>query len=91
MDQVYMYVCVFLWVDMHGSSLYVCVSFYRCICMDQVYMYVCVFLWVYMHGSSLYVCRAGATGGREGASPPHSDYPAPSLKMSVKIDFIYEI
>ncbi len=29
-------------------------------------------------------------GGREGASPPHSDYPAPSLKMSVKIDFIYE-
>ncbi len=35
--------------------------------------------------------RAGATGGREGASPPHSDYPAPSLKMSVKIDFIYEI
>ncbi len=24
-------------------------------------------------------------------SPPHSDYPAPSLKMSVKIDFIYEI
>ncbi len=22
---------------------------------------------------------------------PHSDYPAPSLKMSVKIDFIYEI
>ncbi len=92
---------------MHGSSLYVCVcvfvggyawikficmcEFYRCICMDQVYMYVCVFLWVYMHGSSLYVCRAGATGGREGASPPHSDYPAPSLKMSVKIDFIYEI
>ncbi len=37
------------------------------------------------------VHRAGATGGREGASPPHSDYPAPSLKMSVKIDFIYEI
>ncbi len=31
--------------------------------------------------------RAGATGGREGLS----DYPAPSLKMSVKIDFIYEI
>ncbi len=24
---------------MHGSSLYVCVSVYRCICMDQVYMY----------------------------------------------------
>ncbi len=37
------------------------------------------------------IFRAGATGGREGASPPHSDYPAPSLKMSVKIDFIYEI
>ncbi len=33
----------------------------------------------------------GGGGGREGASPPHSDYPAPSLKMSVKIDFIYEI
>ncbi len=43
---------------MHGSSLYVCVSVYRCICMDQVYMYVCVFLWVYMHGSSLYVCAS---------------------------------
>ncbi len=24
---------------MHGSSLYVCVSVYRCICMRQVYMY----------------------------------------------------
>ncbi len=55
---------------MHGSSLYVCASVYRCICMDQVYMYKRVFIgvyaWikficisecllVYMHGSSLYV------------------------------------
>ncbi len=32
---------------MHGSSLYVCVSVYRCICMDQVYMYVRVFIGVY--------------------------------------------
>ncbi len=38
---------------MHGSSLYVCVSVYRCICMDQV---ICVrFIGVY-DGSSLYVC-----------------------------------
>ncbi len=32
---------------MHGSSLYVCVSVYRCICMDQVYMYKRVFIGVY--------------------------------------------
>ncbi len=32
---------------MHGSSLYVCASVYRCICMDQVYMYVRVFIGVY--------------------------------------------
>ncbi len=32
---------------MHGSSLYVCVSVYRCVCMDQVYMYVRVFIGVY--------------------------------------------
>ncbi len=31
------------------------------------------------------MARAGATGGREGAS--RGVYPAPSLKMSVKIDF----
>ncbi len=37
--------------------------------------------------------RAGATVGREGAYiyPNIPEYPAPSLKMSVKIDFIYEI
>ncbi len=40
---------------MHGSSLYVYASMYRCVCMQRVYMYVRVFLWVYMHGSSLYV------------------------------------
>ncbi len=32
---------------MHGSSLYVYASVYRCICMDQVYMYVRVFIGVY--------------------------------------------
>ncbi len=31
---------------MHGSSLYVCVCVYRCICMDQVYMYKRVFIGV---------------------------------------------
>ncbi len=33
-----------LWVCMRASSLYVCASVYRCICMDQVYMYmrVCI-------------------------------------------------
>ncbi len=36
-----------LWVCMRASSLYVCVSVYRCICMDQVYMYVRVFIGVY--------------------------------------------
>ncbi len=40
---------------MHGSSLYVCVSVYRCICMDQVYMYVRVFIGVYAW-IKLYVC-----------------------------------
>ncbi len=30
-------------------------------------------------------------GGGVRGRHPHSDYPAPSLKMSVKIDFIYEI
>ncbi len=40
---------------MHGSSLYVYASMYRCVCIQRVYMYVRVFLWVYMHGSSLYV------------------------------------
>ncbi len=32
---------------LHASSLYVCASVYRCICMDQVYMYVRVFIGVY--------------------------------------------
>ncbi len=40
---------------MHGSSLYVYASMYRCVCVQRVYMYVLVLLWVYMHGSSLYV------------------------------------
>ncbi len=40
---------------MHGSSLYVYESMYRCVCMQRVYMYVRVLLWVYMHGSSLHV------------------------------------
>ncbi len=29
---------------MHGSSLYVYASVYRCICMDQVYLYMRVFI-----------------------------------------------
>ncbi len=32
---------------MHGSSLYVYASMYRCICMQRVYMYVRVFISVY--------------------------------------------
>ncbi len=42
-----LYVCVCLWVYMHGSSLYVYASVYRCICMRQVYMYKRVFIGVY--------------------------------------------
>ncbi len=35
---------------MHGSSLYVYASVYRCVCMDQVYMYRCVCMHrVYMY------------------------------------------
>ncbi len=32
---------------MHGSSLYVYASMYRCVCAHQVYMYVRVFIGVY--------------------------------------------
>ncbi len=32
---------------MHGSSLYVCASMYRCVCMQRVYMYVRVFIGEY--------------------------------------------
>ncbi len=40
----------------------------------------------------IYGCMQGRRhGGSWGGVAPHSDYPAPSLKMSVKIDFIYEI
>ncbi len=46
MQRVYMYVRV-LWVYMHGSSLYVYASMYRCVCMQRVYMYVRVFIGVY--------------------------------------------
>ncbi len=57
---------------MHGSSLYVYASVYRCICTDRVYMYmrvfigvyariefICMFecLYVYMHGSSYIYVR----------------------------------
>ncbi len=38
---------------MHGLSLYVCASVYRCICIDRVYMYVRVFIGVY---ASVYRC-----------------------------------
>ncbi len=41
---------------MHGSSLYVCASVYRCICMDQVYMYVRVFIGS-VGGNALQVTR----------------------------------
>ncbi len=42
---------------MHGSSLYVCVSVYRCICMDQVYMYVRVFIGVYAWIKFICMCE----------------------------------
>ncbi len=62
MDQVYMYMrvcigvsacseficmCECLYVNMHGSSLYVYASMYRCVCMQRVYMYVRVFIGEY--------------------------------------------
>ncbi len=34
---------------MHGSSLYVYESVYRCICMDQVYMYMQVIQKCFRH------------------------------------------
>ncbi len=40
---------------MHGSSLYVCVSVYRCICMDQVYMYVRVFIGYFYYYLFIYL------------------------------------
>ncbi len=42
---------------MHGSSLYVCASVYRCICMDQVYMYVRVFIGVYAWIKFICMCE----------------------------------
>ncbi len=39
---------------MHGSSLYVYASMYRCVCAHRVYMYVRVFIGVYAW-ISLYV------------------------------------
>ncbi len=56
-----MYVRVLLWVYMHGSSLYVYVSMYKCICMQRVYMYVRVFLgeyaWIKLYVyASMYRC-----------------------------------
>ncbi len=34
-------------MNIHGSSLYVYASMYRCVCMQRVYMYVRVFIGVY--------------------------------------------
>jgi len=39
--------CVCLQVNMHGSSLYVYASMYRCVCAHRVYMYVHVFIGEY--------------------------------------------
>ncbi len=39
---------------MHGSSLYVYASVYRCICMDRVYMYMRVFIGVCMRQVYMY-------------------------------------
>ncbi len=52
MDQVYMYMRVFIGVYA-WMSLYVYASVYMC-CMDQV-ICICECLYVYMHGSSLFV------------------------------------
>ncbi len=40
---------------MHGSSLYVYASVYRCVCMDQVYMYMRVCIGVCMRQVYMYV------------------------------------
>ncbi len=42
---------------MHGSSLYVFASVYRCICMDRVYMYVRVFIGVYAWIEFICMCE----------------------------------
>ncbi len=42
---------------MHGLSLYVCVSVYRCICTDRVYMYVRVFIGVYAWIEFICMCE----------------------------------
>ncbi len=49
--------CECLYVYMHGSSLYVCASVYRCICMDRVYMYVRVFIGVYAWIEFICMCE----------------------------------
>ncbi len=50
-----MYVRVFLWVYMHGSSLYVYASVYRCMHASSLYVYAS-YSQVYMH-SLLTVAR----------------------------------
>ncbi len=52
-----LYVCVSVYRCLHGSSLYVCVSVYRCICMDQVYMYKRVFIGVYAWIKFICMCE----------------------------------
>ncbi len=42
---------------MHGSSLYVYASMYRCVCMQRVYMYVRVFIGVYAWIKFICICE----------------------------------
>ncbi len=42
---------------LRASSLYVCASVYRCICMDQVYMYVHVFIGEYAWIKFICMCE----------------------------------
>ncbi len=51
---------------MHGSSLYVYASMYRCVCMQRVYMYVRVFISVYAWIKFICIRECGE-GGRGSA------------------------
>ncbi len=53
-----LYVCAsVLWVCMRASSLYVCASVYRCVCMQRVYMYMRVFIGVFACSEFICICK----------------------------------
>ncbi len=52
-----LYVCVSVYRCYAWIKLYVCESVYRCICMDQVYMYVRLFIGVYAWIKFICMCE----------------------------------